>query len=46
MSFLDAIIASSLRRASDGKVIFFPYGVLGRGFVVPSDEEYAKLRRP
>lgn len=45
MSYLDALTSISLKRASDGRILFFPHGALGRGFVIPSEEEHGKLRR-
>ncbi len=29
----------------DGRKLFFPYGSLGRGYLIPSDQEYQRLRR-
>ena len=33
------------KRAADGRMIYFPWGLFGRGYVLESDEQYAKLRR-
>ena len=45
MGFLDALCEGSFVRKSDGRVLFFPWGAAGRGYAVPSEERYRRLRR-
>ncbi len=38
-------VTVTFRRGADGRMLFFPWGPFGRGYVLESDEQYAKLRR-
>ena len=38
-------VTVTFRRGADGRMLFFPWGPFGRGYVLESDESYAKLRR-
>jgi hypothetical protein len=44
MGYFEALAASSFITDSEGRRVFFPWGVLGRGYVVPTDHEYERLR--
>ena len=43
MSFIDYFGKAAFKTAPDGKKVFFPYGVLGKGRVVDTDETYKRL---
>lgn len=45
MSYFDAIMKVNVKTSSDGQMLFFPYGNLGRGYVVPTDERFTQLQR-
>jgi hypothetical protein len=44
MGYFDALTSSYFKDGADGQKIFFPWGVLGRGYALPSDEAYDRLR--
>jgi hypothetical protein len=44
MGYFDALTSSSFKTTSDGHRLFFPWGVLGRGYVIASEPEYERLR--
>ena len=44
MGYFDALTGSAFKTADDGRKLFFPWGTLGRGYVLGSDEAYAQLR--
>jgi Na+-driven multidrug efflux pump len=44
--YFDALLGgSSFKTASDGSRLFFPWGGLGRGYVIASERDYQRLRR-
>lgn len=45
MGLLDALCEGSFVRSADGRMLFFPWGAVGRGYAIPSDEAYRRLRR-
>ena len=45
MGYLDAVASRAVKRTDDGRRLFFPWGPLGRGYVVPSEEDFDRLRR-
>jgi len=42
---LDALCEGSFVRASDGRMLFYPWGAAGRGYAIPDDARYRHLRR-
>jgi hypothetical protein len=44
MGYFDALTSSAFKTADDGRKLFFPWGTLGRGYVLGSDEAYGRLR--
>ncbi len=44
MGYFDALTSSAFKTADDGRKLFFPWGTLGRGYVLGSDEDYVRLR--
>ena len=45
MGYFDALTSSYFKTAADGRKLFFPWGVLGRGYVLGLDRDYERLRR-
>ena len=45
MDYLDALVSGSFQRTDDGRRLFFPWGALGRGYAVPSEEDFERLRK-
>jgi hypothetical protein len=45
VSHFDVITNPYFKLAQDGRKLFFPWGILGRGYVVTSQEEYERMRR-
>jgi hypothetical protein len=46
MGYFDALTSSYFKTGQDGRKLFFPWGVIGRGYVIPSEEHYERLRKP
>ena len=44
MNFIDSLTAGSFKLANDGRTLFFPWGSMGRGYIVPSERHVAKIR--
>jgi hypothetical protein len=44
MGYFEAIAASSFTTDGEGRHLFFPWGVFGRGYVVPTEDDYLRLR--
>lgn len=45
MGYFDAITSGSFKTMPDGRQLFFPWGVFGRGYAIPTVAEYVRLRR-
>lgn len=45
MEHSNEAVALGFKRGADGRVIYFPWGLFGRGYVLESDEQYAMLRK-
>ena len=45
MGYFDALASASFKRDDTGNHLFFPFGAFGKGFVLPSDESVAALKR-
>lgn len=45
VGFLDAVGEGGFKRSADGRMLFFPWSPAGRGYEVPTQEEYLRLRR-
>jgi Ca2+/Na+ antiporter len=45
MGYFDAITSGSFKTMPDGRRLFFPWGVLGHGYAVPTVAGYERLRR-
>jgi hypothetical protein len=45
MSYFDALNGQFFKTARDGRKLYFPWGLWGRGYVVPSEQDYERLHR-
>jgi hypothetical protein len=45
MGYFDALTSSAFKTTADGGRLFFPYGIIGRGYVLPSEHAYQRLQR-
>ncbi|WP_155253510.1 hypothetical protein [Bradyrhizobium japonicum] len=45
MGYFQGLTSSSFKTTEDGRRLFFPWGVLGRGYLVGSEEKYGRLRK-
>jgi len=44
MGYFDALTSSAFKTTQDGRRLFFPWGVCGRGYVIGSELDYERLR--
>ena len=45
MGYFDAIASASFKQDADGRHIYFPLGNFGRGYLIPSEQEYQRRRK-
>jgi multisubunit Na+/H+ antiporter MnhG subunit len=45
VGYFDALTSGYFKTAEDGRKLFFPWGVLGRGYVISSQSDYERLHR-
>lgn len=45
MGYFDALTSGSFKTGEDGRRLFFPWGILGGGYAIGSEESYQRLRR-
>ena len=45
MGYFDNLAASSFKSDSDGKTVFFPWGIVGRGYILKNPEQEKELKR-
>jgi len=45
MGYFDALASGCFKVTPDGRKLFFPWGVLGRGYAIASDQDYDRLRQ-
>lgn len=45
MGYFEGLTSSSFKTTEDGRRLFFPWGVLGRGYLVGSEDDYGRLRK-
>ena len=43
MGYFDALTSSYFKTTPDGRKLFFPWGVLGRGYTIDSEQDYERL---
>ena len=45
MGFLDELNSTPIKTMPDGRRMIFPYGSWGRGYVIPTQQDYDRLQR-
>ena len=45
MGYFDALTSGSFKTTQDGRRLFFPWGVLGRGYSIANEQDYLRLRQ-
>ena len=45
MGYFDGLAAASFKRDREGRPLFFPWGVLGRGYELPDEGEHQRVRK-
>jgi hypothetical protein len=45
VGYFEALTSSSFKTTPDGRRLFFPWGPLGRGYVIASEQDYERLRQ-
>jgi Gpi18-like mannosyltransferase len=45
MGYFDGLTGGSFKTAQDGRRLFFPWGVLGSGYAIASEQDYQRLRQ-
>lgn len=45
MGYFDALTSGAFKTAQDGRRLFFPWGVVGPGYVLASEQDYDRLHR-
>ncbi len=45
MGYFDFLTSSYFKTAPDGRKLFFPWGVLGRGYAIGSEQDYLRLHQ-
>jgi hypothetical protein len=45
MGYIEWLISGSFKTTEDGRRLFFPWGVFGRGYAIASEENYWRLRQ-
>lgn len=43
MGYFEALTSGAFKMTKDGQRLFFPWGTAGRGYVIPSDDEFRRL---
>ena len=45
MGYFEGLTSGSFKTAQDGRRFFFPWGVLGSGYAIASEQDYLRLRQ-
>lgn len=45
MGYFDGLVNAALKKTEDGKVAYYPWGVMGKGLVIPDEAHERKLRK-
>jgi hypothetical protein len=45
MGYFDGLTSGSFKTSQDGRRLFFPWGVLGGGYAIASEQDYQRLRQ-
>jgi len=43
--YFDAAASGTFKTAQDGRPLFFPWGTLGRGYVIGTEQDFTRLKR-
>ena len=44
MTYLDALVNSLFKKSESGELLFYPWGIIGKGYVVSSASEQSRIR--
>ena len=45
MSYFDGIVDGSFKTSEDGALLYYPFGILGKGYVIPNIEKKQEIRK-
>ena len=45
MGYFDGIVDGSFKTTDDGVLLYYPFGVLGKGYVIPTNEKKQEIRK-
>ena len=45
MGYVDALARGAFKRTASGKIAFYPWGKVGRGYEIQTDEQYDEIHR-
>ena len=45
MSYFDGLVNAAFKKTEDGKVAYYPWGVMGKGLVIPDEAHEHQLRK-
>ena len=45
MSYFDGLVNAAFKKTEDGKVAYYPWGVMGKGLVIPDEVHERQLRK-
>ena len=45
MSYCDGLVNAAFKKTEDGKVAYYPWGVMGKGLVIPDEVHERQLRK-
>lgn len=45
MGYFDGLTSGSFKTTQDGRRLFFPWGVLGSGYSIATEQDYQRLRQ-
>jgi hypothetical protein len=45
MGYFDVLTVGCFKTAQDERKLFFPWGILGRGYIIPSERDYLRLQQ-
>lgn len=45
MSYFDGLVNAAFKKTEDGKVAYYPWGVMGKGLVIPDEAHERQLRK-
>ena len=43
--YFNALVSGYFKPAADGRMLYFPWGIVGKGYVIPSQQKYDRLHR-